>query len=148
MNFFSKFACSALNWTISVIHTDHCGWTTLTPLRGVKRWLFLWSCCELSPTNFTATWTNYLNFTVQCRQVKSFGFCCNSWLILCMWGHWTVNALFFLQHLTDQYMIKKCCQFCFCHNCVTLCSMKTVQFCNKLWNLNASRNFLIRMVQL
>ena len=59
-----------------------------TPLRGVKRWLFLWSCCELSPTNFTAKCSkatipvehtlNYLDST------QFLHFSCNSWVILYM----------------------------------------------------------------
>ena len=69
-----------------------------TPLRGVN------------PFDLAV---NYLPRTSQQIEQKLFEFhssvytgqvlhiCWNSWLILSMWAHWTVNASFWLQQLTD-----------------------------------------------
>ena len=97
-------------WNQNNVHEkSQCVCALFTPLRGVKRSLFLWSCCEFSPSNFTAECSKAtvpaehtlknLDSTLSDEPCELIGlwmlrFCCNSWLILCIWAHWIVNASF------------------------------------------------------
>ena len=105
---------------------------TVTPLHGVKRSLLFWSCCELSPSNFTAEYSkatvpvehtlNYLDSTVSDESCELTGlwmlhFCCNSQLIA-MWAHWTVNASFLLQKINTHSLPFWSKLLLFCNNSV------------------------------
>ncbi len=50
------------------------GGNDVTPLRGVKRWTSLWSCCELFTSNHTTAFlftVNYFFTTLKCNKVHN-----------------------------------------------------------------------------